>query len=88
MLVGPNVMLMNIMACRVFRNTKFRNHQGMDLTITSTIPPRIPLQALNANSSATPALGDTQSRESQGAIEGGKLENGDVINICPSQKWI
>jgi hypothetical protein len=50
----PNMMLMNIMACRVFRNTKFGN-QGMDPTMTI---PSIPVQEPDSNSSATPALND------------------------------
>jgi hypothetical protein len=71
MFVAPNVMLMNVMACRVFRNTKFSN-QWVDPTISI---PSIPLQAPDANSSAIPAVGENQSRGSWEAIEGGKLEN-------------
>ena len=69
--VAPNVMLMNVMACRVFRNTKFGN-QWVDPTISI---PSIPFQAPDANSSAIPAVGDNQSRGSWEAIEGSKLEN-------------
>ena len=71
MFVAPNVMLMNVMACRVFRNTKFGN-QCVDPTISI---PSIPFQAPDANSSAIPAVGDNQSRGSWEAIEGSKLEN-------------
>jgi len=60
MFVAPNVMLMNVMASRVFRNTKFGN-QGMDLTTTLTIPSTA-VQEPEENSSATPALGGTQPR--------------------------
>ena len=83
MFVAPNVMLMNAMACRVFRNTKFGNQLWVDPTISI---PSIPLQAPSANSSATLALGDNRSRGSRGAIERRNFENGDVIDIHSSYK--
>jgi hypothetical protein len=86
--VVPNVMLMNVMACRVFRNTILGN-QCMDPTIAIS---SIEFQEPNANSLAAPAPDlisetDNQSRIGRGAI-GRKLENGDVIAIFPSHKNI
>ena len=103
MFVVPNVMLMNVMACRVFRNTKFGN-QWMEPT-TPTAPKRGPapnhaisvsaiaFEEPDVNSSTTHALTlisetDTQSRESRSAVEDEKLENADVIDIYSSDKHI
>jgi hypothetical protein len=80
----PNVMLTNVMACRVFRNTKFRN-QCIDPTIGI---PSIPVHEPHANSSATPALGGNQSPRGWGAVEGVEVENGDVIEIYSPPKSV
>jgi hypothetical protein len=77
----PNTMLTNVMACRVYRDTKFGNQW---VNPTKNIP-SIPLQAPTANSSAISALGDNQSRGSRGAT-GRRTENGDGIDIFSSQK--
>jgi hypothetical protein len=53
MFTVPNTMLTNVMACRVFRNTKFSN-QWTDPTIN--IPP-IVFQEPDASSSTTHAPG-------------------------------
>ena len=104
MFVVPNVMLMNIMACRVFRNTKFATH-GIKPT-TATAPRRretapshalsvsaIAFQETSANSSVTHELTlisetDNQFRGGGGAIEDEKLENADVIDIYSSHKHV
>lgn len=101
MFVVPNVMLMNVMACRVFRNTKFGN-QFTEPTIPSA-PRRGPapnhaisvsaiaFEEPSTNSSITHALtliseSDSQSRVDRGAVE--KLENADMIDIYSSEKHI
>ena len=86
MFVVPNVMLMNVMACRVFRNTIFGN-QCMNPAISIS---SIAFQEPNANSSADRVPGlisetDNQCRLGRGAV-GRKLESDDVIAIFPSHK--
>ena len=93
MFTVPNTMLTNVMACRVFRNTKFSN-QWLDPTIT--IPPIIFQEPDASSSSATHAPGlisetDTQCRgggPGRGIVAGAKLENGDVVEIYSSHKNI
>jgi len=82
MFIVPNIMLTNVMACRVFRNTKFSN-QWVDPTITI---PSIVFQQPDANSLATPAPGlisgtDNQRRGDRGTVAGAKLEHGGVVEI-------
>jgi hypothetical protein len=90
MFIVPNTMLMNVMACRVFRNTRFCAKR-MDPTIAVS---SMAFQETDPNSSAThaPALvseTDNQDREGAGGVvAGGKLEHGDVIEIYPSHKII
>jgi len=89
MFIVPNTMLTNVMACRVFRNTKFGN-QWVDPTL---IIPSIVFQEPDANSSATHAPGlisetDTQCRGGRGIAADAKLENGDVVEIYSSHKNI
>jgi hypothetical protein len=102
MFVVPNVMLMNVMACRVFRNTKFGN-QGMDPT-TSTAPGRrgpapnhaisvsaIAFQETDANASVTHELTlISETRGGRGILGDKKLENdhADVIDIYSSHKHV
>jgi hypothetical protein len=103
MFVVPNVMLMNVMACRVFRNTKFGN-KWMEPT-TPTAPKRgpAPNHAISVSaiafeepdSSTTHALTlisesetDSQSRGSRSAVEDEKLENADVIDVYSSDRHI
>ena len=57
----PNTMLMNVMACRVFRNTKFSN-QWVGPTITI---PSIGFQEPDANSPATHAPGPISEADNQ-----------------------
>jgi hypothetical protein len=78
MFIVPNTMLTNVMACRVFRNTKFSN-QWVDPTITI---PSIVFQEPDVNSSATPGFIpeiDNRCRGSRGTVAGRKLESGDEI---------
>jgi hypothetical protein len=101
MFVAPNVMLMNVMACRVFRNTKF----GCAEPTIPTAPKRGPapnhaisvsaiaFEEPSANSSITHALTlisetDSQSHEDRAAVEDEKIERADVINIHSSDKRI
>ena len=89
MFIVPNIMLTNVMACRVFRNTKFSN-QWVDPTITI---PSIVFQEPDVNSSATHAPGlisepDNRCRGGRGTVAGGKPENGDVVEIYSSHKNI
>jgi len=88
MFLVPNTMLMNVMACRVFRNTKFGN-QRMDPT---TAIPSIAFQEPEPNSSETHApdlISDIDNRCRGGVggpVAGRKLEHGDVIEIYSSHK--
>jgi hypothetical protein len=85
MFLVPNTMLMNVMACRVFRNTKFGN-QRMDPT---TAIPSIAFQEPEPNSSATHAPGlipEIDNRGVGGPISGRKLEHENVIEIYSSHK--
>jgi hypothetical protein len=102
MLIVPNTMLMNVMACRVFRNTKFGDRWTESTTDTAPsrrgpAPSRtlaisgMAFQEPYANSSATHALSlisetDNQSRGSRGAVEDKKLGGADVIDIYSSRK--
>ncbi|KIM36340.1 hypothetical protein M413DRAFT_78414 [Hebeloma cylindrosporum] len=82
MLAVPNAIVMNIMACRVYRNTKFGN-QWMEPAINIT---PIAFQEPIANSSATRALdllsetGNTNAGRS-GFVKGGNPGNVDVVDI-------
>ncbi|KIM36345.1 hypothetical protein M413DRAFT_31763 [Hebeloma cylindrosporum] len=86
MFVVPNVMLMNIMACRVYRNTKFGN-QWVESTISI-----IPITFQEPNSSATRALdilSDTGNRAGgSGFVKAGRLENGELIGTYSSHKTL
>ena len=87
MFLVPNTMLMNVMACRVFSNTKFGN-QRMDPT---TAIPSIAFQEPDPNSSATHAAGlisEIDNRGVGGPVAGRKLEQEDAIEIYSSQKII
>ena len=66
---APSTMVTNVMACRVFRNTKIGNKLWVDPTLNI---PSILLQAPDANSSATRTLGSNQSHGSRGAIKAEK----------------
>jgi len=79
----PNAMLMNIMACRVFRNTKFGDQRADPTVISSSRAIVSPKP--NTNFSGTHALrllsrNGNQARGS-GCVEGGKLGNADMTEI-------
>ena len=89
MFLVPNTMLMNVMACRVFRNTRFCT-KSMDPNIAVS---SIAFQETDPNSSAThaPALSgtDDQGRGGVGGVvTGGKLEHSGMIEIYSSHKII
>jgi hypothetical protein len=91
MFFAPNVMLMNIMACRVFRNTKLGN-QRADPAIDISSSGAIVFPKPNVNSSGTYALRHLSGNGNQacgsGGVAGGKLGNADVIEIYSSHKHL
>jgi hypothetical protein len=91
MFFPPNVMLTNIMACRVFRNTKFGN-QKMDSTTLISSSGAVVFPKLNADSSETHALhplsGNVNQNRGSGCVEGRKPGNADVIEIYSSHRHL
>jgi len=81
MFFTPNALLMNIMACRVFRNTKFGNQRTGSALIISSSGDMV-FSKPNANSSGTHALRLLSGNGNQArGSEGDKLGNADVIEI-------
>jgi hypothetical protein len=94
MFMVPNTMLMNVMACRVFRNTKFGDRWTESATATAssgqgpapnhTLP--IAFQKPSTHPSSAHALSlisetDNQSTGGRGTDADEKLERADVIDI-------
>ncbi|KIM36344.1 hypothetical protein M413DRAFT_424975 [Hebeloma cylindrosporum] len=81
--IVPNTMLMNVMACRVYRNTKL----GNQWTYPSVHVSSIAFQEPNAKSGAARALGILSENGNQAVcIKGGRAENADVMDIYLSNK--
>ena len=91
MFFAPNAMLMNVMACRVFRNTKLGN-QRMDPAISISSSGAIVFPKPNINSSGTHVLrhlsGNGNQARGLGGVAGAKLGNADVIEIYSSHKHL
>ena len=97
MFIVPNTMLMNVMACRVFRNTKCGNQWTEPTTAiapprrrpipncTIAIPP-LSFQESDTNSSATHSLRVGLILEPDSQSRRDKLDNADVIHIYSSHK--
>ena len=87
----PNAMLMNIMACRVFRNTKFGNRR-MDSAVIISPSGAVVFPKPNINPSGTHALrlssGNGNHARGSGGVEGGKLGNADVVEIYSSHRHL
>jgi len=88
MFVEPNIMLMNIMACRVYRNTKLGNER-MDPTtaISESFSRAIAFQGVDSNSTGTILIDNISKTDNQprGVVETNKA---DVIEIYSSHKNI
>ena len=86
MFVEPNVMLMNIMGCRVYRNTKFGNER-MDPTTAISLSRAIAFQGLDSSPSGTLVIDNISKTDNQsrGVVE---TNNSDVIEIYSSHKNI
>ena len=79
-------MLMNIMACRVYRNTKLGNER-MDPTTAISFSRAIAFQGVDSNSTGTILIDDISKTDNQprGVVETNKA---DVIEIYSSHKNI
>ncbi|PPQ64454.1 hypothetical protein CVT24_008464 [Panaeolus cyanescens] len=76
MLTVPNLTLMNIMACRVFRKTKFGMFREASLSTSRLF---IPTKEENGELSMPPVVGDATQRESQ-AISARKTTPDDSLD--------